>query len=54
MTSRPTHLAINADDLDASREDVPFAVELRGGGPVSELSQAGEGATSGAAVATGG
>ena len=31
-------------------EDVPVAVELRGGGPVSELSQAGVAATSGAAV----
>jgi transposase len=32
-------------------EDVPLAVELRDGDPVSELSQAGEAATSGAAVA---
>ena len=31
-------------------EDVPLAVELRDGDPVSELSQAGEAATSGAAV----
>jgi len=35
------------------RENVPVAVELRGGGPVSELSQAGEAATSGAAVVMG-
>ena len=35
-------------------EDVPVAVELRDGDPVSELSQAGEAATSGAAVAAGG
>ena len=34
-------------------EDVPLVVELRGGGPVSELSQAGEAATSGAAVVVG-
>jgi hypothetical protein len=34
-------------------EDVPLAVELRDGDPVSELSQVGEAATSGAAVATG-
>jgi hypothetical protein len=34
-------------------EDVPVAVELRGGGPVSELSQAGVAVTSGAAVAVG-
>ena|SRR5215211_1893053 len=33
-------------------EDVPLAVELCDGDPVSELSQAGETATSGAAVAT--
>jgi hypothetical protein len=33
-------------------EDVPLAVELRDGDPVSELSQAGVAATSGAAVAT--
>jgi transposase len=33
-------------------EDVPFAVELRDGDPVSELSQVGVAATSGAAVAT--
>jgi plasmid maintenance system antidote protein VapI len=32
-------------------EDVPLAVELRGGDPVSEFSQTGEAATSGAAVA---
>jgi hypothetical protein len=32
-------------------EDVPLAVELRSGDPVSELSQVGEAATSGAAVA---
>jgi hypothetical protein len=31
-------------------EDVPLAVELRDGGPVSELSQAGVAATSGVAV----
>jgi hypothetical protein len=31
-------------------EDVPLAVELRDGDPVSELSQAGVAATSGAAV----
>jgi hypothetical protein len=36
-----------------SREDVPLAVELRDGDPVSELSQAGEAATSGAVVAIG-
>jgi GNAT superfamily N-acetyltransferase len=35
-------------------EDVPRTVELRGGDPVSELSQAGEAATSGTAVAIGG
>jgi hypothetical protein len=35
------------------REDVPFAVELGDGDPVSELSQAGEAATSGAAVVLG-
>ena len=35
------------------REDVPFAVELRDSDPVGELSQAGEAATSGAAVAIG-
>jgi hypothetical protein len=34
-------------------EDVPLAVELRDGDPVSEFSQAGETATSGAAVAMG-
>ena len=33
-------------------EDVPIAVELRDGDPVSELSQAGVATTSGAAVAT--
>jgi hypothetical protein len=33
-------------------EDVPLAVELCDGDPVSELSQAGEAATSGAAVVT--
>jgi hypothetical protein len=33
-------------------EDVPFVVELRDGDPVSELSQAGVAATSGAAIAT--
>jgi hypothetical protein len=32
------------------KEDVPLAVGLRGGDPVSELSQAGVAATSGAAV----
>jgi hypothetical protein len=32
-------------------EDVPLAVELRSGGPVSELCQAGVAATFGAAVA---
>jgi transposase-like protein len=32
-------------------EDVPLAVELRGGDPVSEFSQAGVAATSGTAVA---
>jgi hypothetical protein len=32
-------------------EDVPLVVELRDGGPMSELSQAGVAATSGAAVA---
>jgi hypothetical protein len=31
-------------------EDVPLAVDLRDGDPVSELSQAGVAATSGAAV----
>jgi hypothetical protein len=36
----------------SSPEDVPLAVELRAGDPVSELSQAGVAATSGAAVAT--
>jgi hypothetical protein len=35
-----------------SEEDVPLAVELCDGDPVSELSQAGEAATSGAAVVT--
>jgi hypothetical protein len=35
-----------------AREDVPFAVELRDGDPVSELSQVWVAATSGAAVAT--
>jgi hypothetical protein len=35
-------------------EDVPLAAELRGGVPVSELSQAGDAATSDAAVAMGG
>jgi hypothetical protein len=35
------------------QEDVPFAVELGDGDPVSELSQAGEAATSGAAVVLG-
>jgi hypothetical protein len=40
-------LCIEAND----EEDVPLAVELRGGDPVSELSQAGEAATSGAAAA---
>jgi hypothetical protein len=34
-------------------EDVPLAAELRGGDPVSELSQAGDAATSDAAVAMG-
>jgi hypothetical protein len=34
-------------------EDVPLAVELRDGDPVSELSQAGAAATSGAAVVVG-
>jgi hypothetical protein len=34
-------------------EDVPFAVELRDGDPVSESSQAGQATTSGAAVAIG-
>ena len=34
-------------------EDVPLVVELGDGDPVSELSQAGEAATSGAAVAAG-
>jgi hypothetical protein len=34
-------------------EDVPLVVELRDGDPVSELSQAGEAATSGAAVVMG-
>jgi hypothetical protein len=34
-------------------EDVPLVVELRDGDPVSELSQAGVAATSGAAVAIG-
>ena len=34
-------------------EDVPLAVELRDGDPVSELSQAGVAATSGAAVVMG-
>lgn len=34
-------------------EDVPLAVELRDGDPVSELSQAGEAAASGAAVVVG-
>ena len=34
-------------------EDVPLAVELRDGDPVSELSQSGEAATSGAAVVMG-
>src|SRR3954464_12282467 len=33
-------------------EDVPLVVEFHNGDPVSELSQAGEAATSGAAVAT--
>jgi hypothetical protein len=33
-------------------EDVPLVVELHHGGPVGELFQAGEAATSGAAVAT--
>jgi hypothetical protein len=36
----------------ADIEDVPLVVELRDDDPVSELSQAGEAATSGAAVAT--
>jgi hypothetical protein len=36
-----------------ANEDVPLAVELRDGDPVSELSQAGETATSGAAVVMG-
>jgi hypothetical protein len=37
----------------ARREDVPCAVELRDGDPVSELSQAGVAATCGAAVVVG-
>ena len=37
----------------ASTEDVPPVVELGDGDPVSELSQAGEAATSGAAVVLG-
>jgi hypothetical protein len=37
---------------DSGSEDVPLAVELRDGDPVSELSQAGGAATSGAAVVT--
>jgi len=36
---------------DALHGVVPSVVELRGGGPVSELSQTVEAATSGAAVA---
>jgi len=36
---------------DPTAEDVPLAVELRDGDPVSELSQAGVATTSGAAVA---
>ena len=40
-----------ADAAGTVHEDVPLAVELRDGGPVSELSQTGAAATSGAAVA---
>jgi proline iminopeptidase len=40
------------EQVRSALEDVPFAVELRGGDPVSELSQTAEAAASGAAVAT--
>jgi restriction endonuclease Mrr len=46
-TRRPRNASMPRTD-----EDVPLVVELRGGDPVSELSQACEAATSGAAVAT--
>jgi hypothetical protein len=42
---------VPAASLENPHEDVPLAVELRDGGPLTELSQAGEAATSGAAVA---
>jgi hypothetical protein len=42
---------IDLRDGGIEPEDVPVAVELRDGDPVSELSQAGVAATSGAAVA---
>ncbi len=42
------------NDLSSFDEVVPFVVELRDGDPVSELSQTGEAATSGAAVVMGG
>jgi hypothetical protein len=45
-------LCIEQNDEWLVGEDVPLAVEFRDGGPVSELSQAGEAATSGAAVVT--
>ena len=41
---------IDGDRATGTFEDVPLAVELRDGDPVSELSQAGVAATSGAAV----
>jgi len=40
----------NVKSFYKGKEDVPLAVELRDGDPVSELFQAGEAATSGAAV----
>jgi hypothetical protein len=43
-------MKLHANAALTLREDVPLAVELRDGGPVGELSQAGEAATSGAAV----
>jgi hypothetical protein len=54
VLSMQEHGARTAQVNDAAHsiraEDVPLAVELRDGDPVSELSQAGVAATSGAAV----
>jgi hypothetical protein len=50
LVERLELVAPDAALLELGEEDVPFVVELRDGGPVSELSQAGEAATSDAAV----